>query len=41
MAATIFVVATLAHESSSQTMDARGVAQSGQLKVSNTLESIS
>ncbi|MDH5905296.1 methyl-accepting chemotaxis protein [Vibrio splendidus] len=41
MAATIREVATLAHESSSQTMDARGVAQSGQVKVSNTLESIS
>ena len=41
MAATIREVATLAHASSSQTMDARGVAQSGQVKVSNTLESIS
>lgn len=41
MAATIREVANLAHESSSQTMDARGVAQSGQVKVSNTLNSIS
>ncbi|MEZ9564226.1 methyl-accepting chemotaxis protein [Vibrio artabrorum] len=41
MAATIREVATLAHESSSQTLDARGVAQNGQLKVSNTLDSIS
>ena len=41
MAATIREVANLAHESSSQTMDARGVAQSGQVKVSNTLSSIS
>ena len=41
MAATIREVATLAHASSSQTMDARGVAQSGQVKVSNTLASIS
>ena len=41
MAATIREVATLAHDSSSQTMDARGVAQNGQVKVSNTLQSIS
>lgn len=41
MAATIREVANLAHESSSQTMDARGVAESGQVKVSNTLNSIS
>ncbi|MGF1755648.1 methyl-accepting chemotaxis protein [Vibrio makurazakiensis] len=41
MAATIREVATLAHDSSTQTMDARGVAQSGQVKVSNTLSSIS
>ncbi|NMU84283.1 methyl-accepting chemotaxis protein, partial [Vibrio parahaemolyticus] len=32
---------TLAHDSSAQTDDARSVAQSGQVKVENTLHSIS
>ncbi|CAM3070012.1 methyl-accepting chemotaxis protein [Vibrio mytili] len=41
MASTIREVATLAHDSSTQTDDARNVAQSGQLKVENTLHSIS
>ncbi|RIZ53874.1 methyl-accepting chemotaxis protein [Vibrio sp. PID23_8] len=41
MASTIREVATLAHESSAQTDDARSVAQSGQIKVENTLHSIS
>lgn len=41
MASTIREVATLAHNSSEQTEDARSVAQSGQIKVENTLASIS
>eukprot|EP01001_Neometanema_parovale_P007539 NODE_3839_length_1156_cov_5.655373_g3652_i0.p1 GENE.NODE_3839_length_1156_cov_5.655373_g3652_i0~~NODE_3839_length_1156_cov_5.655373_g3652_i0.p1 ORF type:complete len:361 (+),score=28.41 NODE_3839_length_1156_cov_5.655373_g3652_i0:106-1083(+) len=41
MASTIREVATLAHDSSAQTDDARSVAQSGQVKVENTLHSIS
>ncbi len=41
MASTIREVATLAHDSSTQTDDARSVAQSGQVKVENTLHSIS
>ncbi|NVC63973.1 methyl-accepting chemotaxis protein [Vibrio sp. 05-20-BW147] len=41
MASTIREVANLAHDSSAQTDDARSVAQSGQVKVSNTLNSIS
>ncbi|EHY1014790.1 methyl-accepting chemotaxis protein [Vibrio vulnificus] len=38
---TIREVANLAHDSSTQTEDARSVAQSGQVKVANTLNSIS
>ncbi|EHD2253114.1 methyl-accepting chemotaxis protein [Vibrio vulnificus] len=41
MASTIREVANLAHDSSTQTEDARSVAQSGQVKVANTLNSIS
>ncbi|MDN3697726.1 methyl-accepting chemotaxis protein [Vibrio cortegadensis] len=41
MASTIREVANLAHDSSTQTEDARSVAQGGQVKVSTTLESIS
>ncbi|HFQ5035395.1 TPA: methyl-accepting chemotaxis protein [Vibrio vulnificus] len=41
MASTIREVANLAHDSSAQTEDARSVAQSGQVKVANTLNSIS
>ncbi|EGR1892825.1 methyl-accepting chemotaxis protein [Vibrio vulnificus] len=41
MASTIREVANLAHDSSTQTEDARRVAQSGQVKVANTLNSIS
>ncbi|MBE3667745.1 methyl-accepting chemotaxis protein [Vibrio navarrensis] len=41
MASTIREVANLAHDSSTQTEDARSVAQSGQVKVVNTLSSIS
>ncbi|ELK8310927.1 TPA: methyl-accepting chemotaxis protein [Vibrio vulnificus] len=41
MASTIREVANLAHDSSTQTEDARSVAQSGQVKVANTLSSIS
>ncbi|USD42541.1 methyl-accepting chemotaxis protein [Vibrio sp. SCSIO 43135] len=41
MASTIREVATLAHDSSTQTEDAKSVAQLGQSKVSHTLESIS
>ncbi|ANN26730.1 TPA: methyl-accepting chemotaxis protein [Vibrio vulnificus] len=41
MASTIREVANLAHDSSTQTEDARSVAQSGQVKVANTLISIS
>ncbi|WP_211920044.1 methyl-accepting chemotaxis protein [Vibrio sp. B1REV9] len=41
MASTIREVAILAHNSSEQTEDARSVAQSGQIKVENTLASIS
>ncbi|WP_158133492.1 methyl-accepting chemotaxis protein [Vibrio navarrensis] len=41
MASTIREVANLAHDSSTQTEDARSVAQSGQAKVVNTLSSIS
>ncbi|EHD0093821.1 methyl-accepting chemotaxis protein [Vibrio vulnificus] len=41
MASTIREVANLAHDSSTQTEDARSVAQSGQVKVVNTLNSIS
>ncbi|HAS6349376.1 TPA: methyl-accepting chemotaxis protein [Vibrio vulnificus] len=41
MASTIREVANLAYDSSAQTDDARSVAQSGQVKVSNTLNSIS
>ncbi|HDY7922802.1 methyl-accepting chemotaxis protein [Vibrio vulnificus] len=41
MASTIREVANLAHDSSTQTDDARSVAQSGQVKVANTLNSIS
>ncbi|HFQ5191584.1 TPA: methyl-accepting chemotaxis protein [Vibrio vulnificus] len=40
-ASTIREVANLAHDSSTQTEDARSVAQSGQVKVANTLNSIS
>ncbi|OJI30418.1 Methyl-accepting chemotaxis protein PctB [Vibrio vulnificus] len=40
MASTIREVANLAHDSSTQTEDARSVAQSGQVKVANTLNSI-
>ncbi|MCA3952094.1 methyl-accepting chemotaxis protein [Vibrio vulnificus] len=41
MASTIREVANLAHDSSAQTEDARSVAQSGLVKVANTLNSIS
>ncbi|ELV8643801.1 methyl-accepting chemotaxis protein [Vibrio vulnificus] len=41
MASTIREVANIAHDSSTQTEDARSVAQSGQVKVANTLNSIS
>ncbi|MGL0929068.1 methyl-accepting chemotaxis protein [Vibrio vulnificus] len=41
MASTIREVANLAHDSSAQTDNARSVAQSGQVKVANTLKSIS
>ncbi len=41
MASTIREVANLAHDSSTQTEDARQVAQSGQVKVENTVNSIS
>jgi len=41
MASTIREVANLAHDSSSQTEDARSVAQQGQQKVGHTLSSIS
>lgn len=41
MASTIREVATLAHDSSTQTEDAKRVAQAGQSKVSDTLGSIS